>query len=110
MDEIGHEEQHEGYGGSDEAHTATRTDILVVDVVHDVEDAQHTGEEYNGEAEDEHPGIEQGIEAVRGIGPTRDDRCETTDIDEVVFFDDEVRALEEGGDGTSQEQRAYDTI
>ena len=47
---------------------------------------------------------------MRGIGPTADDRCEGLHVDKVVLLDDEVRALEEGGDSAPQEQRTYDTV
>ena len=110
MDEIGHEEDDEGHGSTNQTYAATGADILVVDIVHDIEDAQHTGEEDDGEAQHEHPGIEQGIETVRGVGPATDDGCDGADIDEVVFLDDEVGALEESGDGASQEQRTHDAV
>lgn len=73
VDEVGDEEDEEGHGCTDETDGATRTDVLVVDVVHDVEDAQRACQEDDGEAEDEHPGVEQGVEAVAGVGPVTDD-------------------------------------
>ena len=47
---------------------------------------------------------------MRGVCPTADDRCDGSCIDEVVFLYDEVRALEECGYGTSEQQRTDDAI
>ena len=43
---------------TNQTHTATRADILVVHIVHHIENAQHTGQEHHRKAQDEHPGIE----------------------------------------------------
>ena len=64
MDEIGHKEHDEGHGSTNQSHTATRADVLVVDVVDHIEDAQHSGEEDYGKAQYEHPWIQQGIETM----------------------------------------------
>ena len=97
MDEIGHEEHEEGHGCTNQSHTATRADILIGHVVHHIEDAQHTGQEYHGEAQYQHPGVEQGVEAVGGIGPARDDGCDGTRVNQIVLGYEEVGTLEEGG-------------
>ena len=92
MDEIGDEENDEGHGGADETAAATTADILIVHIVHHIEDAQHPCEEYHGKAQHEHPGIEQGIETMGGIRPAGDDRRDGINIDEIVLLDDEVRS------------------
>ena len=70
----GEEEREEGDGGTYEAHTGTRTEVFVVDVVDDVEGAEHACKKHYGEAEHEVPRVKQGIEACGSIGPTTDDR------------------------------------
>ena len=50
MDEIGHKEHQEWYGSTDETPWHATADILIVYIVHDVEDAQHAGEEHHGGA------------------------------------------------------------
>ena len=72
MHGIGHEEHHEGNGRAQQAHGGPRADVLVVDIVYDVERAQRASEEHHSQSQHEHPGIEQGVEAVRGVGPMAD--------------------------------------
>ena len=47
---------------------------------------------------------------MRGVSPTADDRSERTGIDKILFGHDEVAALEEGGNGTAQQQRPQQAV
>ena len=110
VDEIDDEEQDEGGCIDLESNDATTTDVLVGNVVHHIEDAQGARQEHDRKAEDENPGIEQRIEAVRGIAPVADDGRQSPCIDKIALFDHEVRAFEEGGHCTAQQQRADDAV
>ena len=110
MYKISHEKDDEGDGCPDESYGATGTYVLVIDIVDDIEDAKYAGQENNGKAEDEHPGIKQGVESVGGVGPSGDDRGDGIRINQIVFLDDEVRPFEEGGYGSAKEQRTNDAI
>ena len=64
MDEIGHEEYEEGNGSPNQSATTACADSLVGHIVLHIEDAQDACQEHHGEAEDQHPGIEQGVETM----------------------------------------------
>lgn len=106
--EEGEEEHEEGYSTANESHRTARADVFVRHVVDDVEDAKHAGKKYHGKAEDEVPGIEQGVKSCGGIGPTANDG--STKIGERCLLHDEVGAIEERGDGASKEQWTDDAI
>ncbi len=108
VDEEGEEQDEEGHGGTDKTHAAARADVLVVHIIHNIQDAEDAGKEEHGETEDEHPRIEQGVETMAGIGPAADDG--SAELGEAGFLDDEVGTLEEGSYGTAEEQRAEDTV
>ena len=110
VDQVGQEEDEEGYGGARQLAWHTGTDVLVGYIVHDVQDAEDTGQEEHGKAEYQHPGVEQGVQPVAGVGPAADDGCHGCCVNEVALLDDEVAALEEGGYGTSQQQRTEDAV
>ena len=110
MYQIGNEQDDEGYGIAQQANAAARTDVLVVDIVHYIKDAQHTGQEHDGQSEDEYPGIEQGVESVGSVGPTGDDGRNGSCINQILLGNDEVRALEERSYGTAQKQRTQQSV
>ena len=110
VDEIDHEEHDEGGCIDLEPEDTTATDVLVGNVIDDVEDAQGACQEHYGKAEDENPGIEQRIEAVRGIAPVADDGCQCSCIHQIALFDHEVRAFEEGRYSAAQQQWADDAV
>ena len=45
MNKESHEKHHERHGHANKTHTAARTDVFVVDIVHDIQYAKNTGEE-----------------------------------------------------------------
>ena len=106
--EEGEEEHEEGYSTANEAHRTARADVFVRHVVDDVEDAKHAGKKHHGKAEDEVPGIEQGVKSCGGIGPTADDG--STKIGERCLLHYEVGPIEERGYGASKKQGTYDAI
>lgn len=106
--EEGEEEHEEGHSTTNEAHRTARADVFVRHIIDDVEDAKHAGKKHHGKAEDEVPGIEQGVKSCGGIGPTADDG--STKIGERCLLHDEVGAIEERGDGTSKEQWTDDAV
>ena len=110
MDEIDHEEHDEGGCIDLEPKDATTTDVLVGNVIDNVEDAQGACQEHYGKAEDENPGIEQRIEAVRGIAPVADDGRQCPGIHQIALLDHEVGAFEEGRYGAAQQQWSDDAV
>ena len=110
VDEIDDEEHDEGGCIDLEPKDTTTTDVLVGNIINNVEDAQGACQEHYGKAEDENPGIEQRIEAVRGIAPVADDRRQGSRIHQITLFDHEVRAFEEGGHSAAQQQWADDAV
>ena len=101
MDEIGHKQDEERHGVDQQAVTSPFTDVIVVDIVHDIEASEDTCQEHHGKPQDEHPGIEQGVKAVGSVGPAADDGSHRSKVDHVVLLNDEVRAFEERGNGTT---------
>ena len=106
VNEVCHEEDYERHGRTEETYTAARTDILVVDIVHHIKDAQRASKENHGKAEDEHPRVEQGIKTMRGISPMTDDWSERCAVDEVLLFYNKVAAFKKSSYGAAEEQRA----
>ena len=101
MNEISHEKNDERHRRTQQANTSPATYILVSNVVHYIKDAQRASKEHHGATENQDPGVEQRIKPMRGVSPTADDRSERTGIDKILFGNDEVAALKEGGNGTA---------
>jgi hypothetical protein len=72
VDEVGDEEDEERHGGTDEAYAGATADVFVVHIINKIKGAQHTCQEHHSQSEDEYPGVEQGVEAVGGVGPVGD--------------------------------------
>ena len=81
---------------------------IVLDIVDVIEQAKHACQEEHGKSKNQVPWVEQCIESVAGICPPADDRLHA--IGKTGLFDDEVRAVKEGGHSTSDEQRPKNSI
>ena len=88
--QIAHEEDDERHCRPQKTRRTTRADGFVVHIVHYIEDAQHTGQEHHGQAKHQHPGVEQCVKTVGGVGPVADDGCQCSVVDKVVLLNDEI--------------------
>ena len=64
MNQIGHEEHHEDHGRACQLVTTAREDVLIIDVVPDIKDAQSASQEQHGQTKHENPRIEQGVKTM----------------------------------------------
>ena len=85
-----------------------RTYHGVVDIIVHIQHTHDGSQQINGNAEEHVPAVEQGVEAGTGIGPVADDGLCTRQ--HVALFDEKVAAVKESGHGTTQQQRADDTV
>ena len=108
--QVSYKKHEEGYCRTDQMRGGTRTDVLVFYIIYNIERAQRACQEHYGQAEHQHPGVEQGIEAVRGIVPLADDGRQGSLVDEVTLLNHEVGTLEEGGHSSAQQQRAQNAV
>ena len=100
-----HEERHRA---TNESYRATRANVLIVHVIHYIQYAKHTCQEHYGKSEYKIPGVEQGVESCRGIGPTAYDG--SANVGERCLLDNEVGTVEECGYCPTQQQRAYNAV
>ena len=104
----GQEDHQEGHSLDGQAATTSGAHLLVADVVDEIEQRQHTGEEEDGGTKEQVPHHERSLEPVPRRGPTRDDRH--TDVRQLHAVHDERGAAEERAHGRAQQERAQDTI
>ena len=64
------EENQEGNYCSHQFHRCPAPDILVVYIIHNIQRAQHSCKEEDGQSERQVPGVEQSIKSVRRVGPS----------------------------------------
>ena len=86
----------------------TLADDFVVHIINIIEGAEDAGEEHHCQSEDDIPNVEQRIEAVASVCPLADDGLKF--VGNVFFLNEEIRAIEESGNGSSQEERSQNAI
>ena len=104
----GEEKHEEEQSGGDKLSAGAQPDGGMVHVVDDVERSEHARQEQHRHSETEVPGIEQGVETRRPIGPPTDDG--RGELREVRLRHDEVAAVEERGHGTAQQRWSHNTV
>jgi len=104
----GQEEHEEGDGVGEHLSAQARRESFVVDVVEQVEAAEHTSQEEHDETEHQVPRIGHGFESVPGGGPAADGGGEL--VGHHVFVHHKVGAVEEGADGRAEEKWAEHAV
>ena len=111
-DEQTEEQPCTAHEGADDAMVSVEG--CIVHLLVDIQAAEDAGQEDDGKTEDDVPQVEQGIEPVRTVCPAADDDARslsvTQGIEDILALHDEVRAGEESGDGSAQEQRTEDAV
>ena len=104
-DDEEHEERHKV---ADKAHRSARAYVFVVNVVDDVKYAEDACKEEHCEPEYPVPAVEQGVESVACVCPPANyGACA---VEDVGFFNNEVRPIEECRDGDAEQQRSRDAV